>query len=154
MQLGIINHKGFKYTMAIISILALICAIFFVEKLVDSKKETNNKDVWETNIQSIFESSIESMELTRYTPSSTFERSIDKEKFDEYLHFLLSIKVTSIDPKRISGTSTLLVIQPKDEAKVNILFMGSYIIINNIYSFHIENYDEVSTRYSDLLIKF
>ena len=148
MRRGIINYRGLKLTMAIIMILTFVVALIIIS--TNQKNNMNSRGVWETNIVKISELKIEDMKLKEYTASGTFTKSIEIDKYDEYVDFLLSVEAVPVNSTLINGTSTLLVIQLKENQEINVLFMAPYIVVNNKYSFKMKNYDSISDNYNDL----
>ncbi|MDE6780308.1 MAG: hypothetical protein K2J40_02455 [Ruminococcus sp.] len=117
-----------------------VLIIIFVALLGKSVAEAYSINKFYHNIEAVAESesSIEQIQIINYTPDGAKKNIIGTEKYNDCIEFLQSLKVKHCDNKDLYGTSKQIVIKYND-TELSVLFMGKYIIYDNIY-YTIENY--------------
>ncbi len=136
----------------ILLILLFLSGILLVLKY--NQERNYNMNRWNNSINNIVHSKdkVTKIQILNFTPSGETKYDVEREKYDEYIKFMKSVKVAPCNDELLSGISTQFTVQYKDETEFRALFIGKYINIDNKYCYEIQNYSEIKNKYNDLIL--
>ncbi|MDE6426122.1 MAG: hypothetical protein K2K89_08305 [Ruminococcus sp.] len=130
-----------------------IIIILFVVVILMTVKISNDKlmNKWNDSINSLSETkNIKLIQIINYTPDGETKYDVESEKYNDYIKFMQSIKVTPCNEELLSGISTYFLVRYKDGTEFKVSFIGKYINVNDKYFYKIHNYNEVTNTYNKL----
>lgn len=97
------------------------------------------------NISAIAEhkDNIRQIQIISYAPDGSATNYIEPEKYNDYINFLQSVKVSSCNNTNLCGTSKRLTIRFDNNTEFSALFMRYYISFGSRY-YKIENYKDIN----------
>lgn len=136
-------------------ILLILLFLFGILLVLKCNQERNhNMNRWNDSINNIVQSKdkVTKIQIINYTPSGETKYDVEREKYDDYIKFMKSVKVAPCNDELLSGISTQFTVRYKDETEFRALFTGKYVNIDNKYFYEIQNYSEVENTYNDLIL--
>ena len=133
-----------------------IIIILSVAVMLMTIKISNDKlmNKWNDNINNLSETEnqIKLIQIINYTPDGEIKYDVESEKYNDYIKFMQSIKVTPCNEELLNGISTHFIVRYKDGTEFKVLFMCKYINIDDKYFYKIQNYNEIINTYNNLIL--